>query len=694
VQGTQSKPRLTLRGFIPVVAPLVIGLLFFFLGSSLRGVVLFVIAGLTLVLVLLGVEVERYLAQFGSWIANMVGLIASLIVGVILVLAGWATRLLRRDPLTPKKLKGNSWHPAASRADSDFLASAPYGLDQGRTATGVSRRQGGLRGFGRGLTLAAGAVTLLLLVDLGIGLAWGRVAAPDLVAAQIVDRVNFTGNTNTVADPRASSSAMKAYPWADEYFREIQTTPSSYWPFTESRPSSFQGKYVTIKGWSRATYEPKKLSADAPVVWMFGGSTTWGEGQRDDYTIASYLARIAQDAGTPIRVVNYGQRGWTHFQEMILFEQLLASEPAPDVAIFYDGANETNAQTMGASGVPTHTLVSQYAALISGGIDPEFAPDDPPPAPPSAAQVAWKSYLSNSAIQKLVRLGKRQFDTPVGAAEARPTQSDGSSGTGGTSTTGGNSQGTGSQSTGVGPTYVTTLKDAERALDVYGRGRKMTTHLAEDYGVTPIFFWQPTLTDEVGTWANENVSEPTINLSDALDGREDVFLDGGHTNEEGARIVAERIWREIAPIVKAPRVGPRKNNAAPAVPPAKPAPTPAQMFDTAQLALESAVANPCELGTWSSQLGALRVSDQTEGDRLVELAQKFLFALAEQMPPEQSALRAQLTKAAGQLPFQSGSVLADPAKPFFTQLPVANNPEFRSGLQQALAVQEALNRCN
>jgi hypothetical protein len=687
VDETQSAPRWALRQFVPVLAPLAIGLVFFLLGYSLRAVVLWAIAGVTLVLVLFGVPVDRYLARFGVWIANGVGLIASLFVGLLLVVAGWVTRLVRRDPLTPRRLKGNEWKPAASQADSNFLATATYGLERssnsyGSKSGGLASQPSGMRGLGRGAVMAVGAVTLLLLADLGVGLAWDQISGPGSQAAQIVDRVNFTGNTNTVADIRASSPAMQDYPWADEYFRETQTTPSSYWPFTESRPITFKGKYVNIEGWSRASYESSDLADDALVVWMFGGSTTWGEGQRDEYTIASYLARIAEDAGKPVRVVNYGQRGWTHFQEMILFEQLLASEPAPAVAIFYDGANEINAQTLGAKGVPTHTLADQYAEKISGGISDEFAPDEAPPAPPSQAQLAWESYLSHSAIQQFVRVVKNQFDTPVGAAEAAVVQSnDGGSGQAGESS---------QDEEDFSDSYVKTQLDAQRAVEVYGRGRVLTTFLAEQYGVIPVFFWQPVLAGEAENWANENISAPTINISDALDSREDVYIDGGHTNEEGARIVAERIWRDLAPVLKAPLANSPRRAAKPtvpkvsAVPPAQAAPTSQEMYEAARIALDATETAPCSLGAWSSQLGLLRASGPEEQAKVVELLQRFLLLLAAQMPPEQPTLRASLTDASERLARRTSATEVDPSLPLLAQLPLANDAAFRSAIESAL----------
>ena len=680
MEETQSPPRWAWRHFVPVVAPLAIGLLFFLLGETSRAIVLWVIAGITLVLVLFGVPVDRYLARLGTWIASVVGLIASLMIGVVLVLAGWLSRIFRRDPLTPRRLQGNEWQPAASQADSDFLATSTYGLERANSSRTLASQPGGMRGFGRAAVMAVGAVTLLLLADLGVGLAWDQISGPGSPAAQIVDRVNFTGNTNTVADIRASSPAMLAYPWAEEYFREIQTTPSSYWPFTESRPISFQGKYVNIEGWSRSSYAPADLPKNAPVVWMFGGSTTWGEGQRDGYTIASYLGRIAEDAGTPIRVVNYGQRGWTHFQEMILFEQLLASEPAPAVAIFYDGANEINAQTLGAKGVPSHTMADQYAEKISGGISEEFAPDEPPPAPPSKAKLAWQAYLDHSAIQQLVRVLKGQFDAPAGASEAAVHQSAAVNQDGGSKD-------------GFSETYVKTEQDAQRAVDVYERGRFLTTQLAEEYGVMPIFFWQPVMAGQAEVWANDRISDPTLNISDALDGREDVYIDGGHTNEEGARIVAERIWTDIEPSVKAPRRPPSRRSNRPAVPAPTPAPTSEATIESARISLDEAALNPCDLGTWSSRLGVLRSSSPDETTEVIELSKEFLLLLAGQLPADQSAVRQALTTASAKLVQQAAAAQVDPAVPLLAQLPLANDAEFRSAIETGLAVNASVNGC-
>lgn len=490
-------------------------------GQPVRAWILAAIAAAALLPVLVGVPLDRHLMAFGLKVAHVVSVLATGVVGMLLILIGGLGRLVGLNPLTSRRGATNRWHPSSTVSQDARFATATFSIENAR-ADAEAGGAGTLRRLGRRALFSIGAVGLLVSADLGIGLAWESFKHDNATSNQIIDAVNFSGERSTTHDPRADLPAMRAYPWADSYFREIQLTPSGYWPFTESRPRPFRGKYVHISGWSRRSYVPKYLRADAPVIWMFGGSTTWGEGQRDDYTIASDLARIAERNRQPIRIVNYGQRGWTHFQEMILFEQLLASERKPDLALFYDGANEINAQSLGAKGVPTHTLVDQYAAILSDGKlgDQVVAT----PSPWRSLGVIWDEYATHSAIRKLIGRIRDVIDAPAGADET-----------------------TDDQGKRPGPTtnYNKTFDDAKDAVAVYERGRRMTEHLAIDHGVDAIFFWQPVKAGPVDQWAADHISGPTINISDALDAHQDVYIDGGHTNEVGAQVVAERIWTEI-----------------------------------------------------------------------------------------------------------------------------------------------------
>ena len=513
----------SVRSLVPALVPAALGLLAWLLDRPDRALVLWALASVCLLLVLAGVPLARYVVSTGRFVAHCIGVLGTGAIGLALIGAGAVARIGGSDPLSPGGSRRSGWQSAAPSSVADRLSASQFGPEPGRGAGDLSG--GVVRGVLRGTVAVIGTVTLILAVDLGIGLGWEAVKGDTGRVGQVVDAINLSGNRTTVHDVRADLPAMAAYPWADAYFRETQLTPSSYWPFTESRPLPFHGRYINIDGWSRRSYEPSDLPADAPVVWMFGGSTTWGEGQRDDYTIASYLSRIATDAGAPIRVVNYGQRGWTHFQEMILFEQLLAAGPGPDLALFYDGANEINAQTLGAKGVPTHTLADQYAQRLSGGsISQEFG--ERGAAEPGALSTIWSTYARHSAVRKVVGRIYDAVSPPAGAAPADRAPRAG-------------------EDQPPGTTYVKTVEDARNAVEVYERGRRITQHLAADRSVDAVFFWQPVVIGPAEEWANAHISAPTVNISDALIDHQDVFIDGGHTNEEGARLVALRIWDEI-----------------------------------------------------------------------------------------------------------------------------------------------------
>lgn len=646
---------------MPVVVPALLGLGVWLLGHQVRATVLWAIALATLLPVLLGVPVDRYLARFGVIVAHWVGVIATGLVGLLLVAVGALARLVRSDPLTPRRARRPGWQPAPTPASAERLAASPFGTEPGGQDSGTT---GGVRTFLRAGLLAFGTVAAIMVLDLGVGLTWEAVKGEGGPVGQVVDAINLSGSQTTRHDIRADLPAMAAYPWADAYFRETQQTPSAYWPFTESRPLPFHGKYVNIDGWSRRSYEPRNLPDGAPVVWMFGGSTTWGEGQRDDYTIASDISRIAARAGTPVRIMNYGQRGWTHFQEMILFEQLLASQPKPDLVLFYDGANEINAQTLGAKDVPTHTLADQYAERLAGrSITQQFGSKGG--SEPSALQTIWDEYALHSAIRKVIGRIDDAVSPSAGAAPLRPAAASGDD-----------------KPAGAGTYYNKTIDDARNAVDVYERGRRMTEHLAADHGVDAVFFWQPVKVGPTEKWANAHITPPTVNISDALADHQEVFIDGGHTNEEGARIVADRIWKEIGPKVRAHHRTESTRSSTPAttVEPSTSAPSASggteasPVFDgsiaSARATLTDAAGDACLLDEWKSTLGSLHAASAADRTAVGELAQRYLRLVAAWAPVDRAAQATVVLSTSDSLPDVVMRAKLDPAQPVLPQLPM------------------------
>lgn len=187
----------------------------------------------------------------------------------------------------------------------------------GRRARRRARRLG--RALWRGVPTVVGGLVLLVALDWAVGAAWDRVVGDDPGPVSSV-RPLAAQDLPPAEDPRVDLPALADAPWADRYFAELETLDFTYVPYIGPRERPVQGRYVSSADGVRGSYEPAGLAADAPEVWFFGGSTLWGEGQRDAHTIPSEIGRLAEAAGNPIRVRNFGVRGYTALQELLVFE--------------------------------------------------------------------------------------------------------------------------------------------------------------------------------------------------------------------------------------------------------------------------------------------------------------------------------------------------------------------------------------
>lgn len=122
--------------------------------------------------------------------------------------------------------------------------------------------------------------------------------------------------------------------WQEQAKTRVRWLPYSYWTVT---PLDGQFIHVDARG-VRAT--PLNVPDDAPTLAFFGGSTVWGEGARDGYTLPALVGKRLAAAGTPYRVVNYGQTGYVLTQDMLLFQMRLLNGDVPQLAVFYGGFND------------------------------------------------------------------------------------------------------------------------------------------------------------------------------------------------------------------------------------------------------------------------------------------------------------------------------------------------------------------
>jgi hypothetical protein len=121
-------------------------------------------------------------------------------------------------------------------------------------------------------------------------------------------------------------------------------------PLVQFKEVAVSGTYVNVDpngfrvGRNQGPWPP---AAHHFNVFLLGGSTAFGYGVPDGQTISSHLQGILPAVdGREVRVYNFGRGHFASTHERLLFEKLALLGPAPDMAIFLDGANDL-AQPMG-----------------------------------------------------------------------------------------------------------------------------------------------------------------------------------------------------------------------------------------------------------------------------------------------------------------------------------------------------------
>lgn len=364
----------------------------------------------------------------------------------------------------------------------------------------------------------------------GGGTRWRQVAVAVLVLAGVVFIPPLIGRTGSsspsTSAPRVEMNPADGHqefqkffpgqPWAIELV-ELQ----SLWGWTQGGPYGWVNEdrrtpEVEVVDGRRTTLEVEDPQV---TVWLFGGSTVFGFGQRTDHTIASTMVREAQERGIRLRVENYGVSGYVNWQETQVFADELAAGRRPDLAVFLDGANDT------ALGVERE----RYGLFDTDVIHRQTMTDDQRKELESAA--AARGYESKGDLDAVVRLAVDQYDKGVRWARELGEQHD------------------------VPvfhfwqPQLYTMPLDAPLVRDALERWE-----ISEDS--------HREMGKVVRRIAEESEADP-VDLTGILDDvRGPIFYDTTHTNETGARIEGEAIldelWPQLARLARE-AVDPRSN---------------------------------------------------------------------------------------------------------------------------------------
>jgi hypothetical protein len=465
--------------------------------------------------------IERVLGAVGHGVGRVLSaVILTVVFAVVFVPVGLLSRLVRRDPLTTGVV-----HPG-----TDWLERWGWKDRRLPDRTYASERDllGGRRA-GR-VVWAVGLVAVVLLVDVALGTVLVDPpvdGAPPLVAAG-------TGEASAIP-------ALSGLDYVPQLFAEQFAAESgAFDPYLGWRLSDVEGRYLNIADGERVS-RTTTVPGDPVVVWFFGGSGMYGFGQRDDHTIASELVALAEDEGIALEAHNFGTPAYVNWQSVSLFSRLVTDREAPDLAVFYDGYNDLSMQLVdGPVGEPSHVLAAVQEDRVQ-------APDLVD-RPPSASDVrSW--WADHSATVNLWRRIRDRVDGDE--AETQMTEAEAS----------------------AVPADLDRSAVEEATDDLLARGRDLASAVAVAYGIDVAFWFQPTLFTKgavegeqqlIGRAANrspawvpvtealrQDLPPEVVDLADALDGQADpLFWDVVHTNEDGARLVAEAAWptlrRQIA----------------------------------------------------------------------------------------------------------------------------------------------------
>jgi len=158
------------------------------------------------------------------------------------------------------------------------------------------------------------------------------------LASAVILRIVRPGE-DTGPDPRA---ALPNYEDHNRALQALEETSSSqkrvdYIPFIEWKRKPFNGEAVTVgSDGDRVDHFPDPTDPAAKSVHFFGGSTMWGTGVDDNGTIPASFARSNPD----LRVLNHAESAFVSRQGLEYLIRLLNEGESIDVAISYDGVND------------------------------------------------------------------------------------------------------------------------------------------------------------------------------------------------------------------------------------------------------------------------------------------------------------------------------------------------------------------
>ena len=142
-----------------------------------------------------------------------------------------------------------------------------------------------------------------------------------------------------IPDSRALLPNYDNVNWALKHFSEFHKLKAPYKDFLVWQFDDFEGETINIKNGIRFTNIPPQIKSQHKKFLFFGGSTTFGSGVNDENTYPSIFSNKVK-----LKAVNHGVSGYSSRQSLIaLNNQYITNERinlSKNFVVFYDGVND------------------------------------------------------------------------------------------------------------------------------------------------------------------------------------------------------------------------------------------------------------------------------------------------------------------------------------------------------------------
>ena len=365
------------------------------------------------------------------------------------------------------------------------------------------------------------AITLMfILIEIGLH-----------VSHFVIDFSEYKDGAVDRINKKVSLSPFKDKEWSRSLWEEFyESKPKEYEQFIGWARREYNGKYINVNSLGvRKTWNPALTNFDRDTIFMYGGSTLWGMGARDEHTIPSYLSKELNKRGYNSIVMNHGEGGYKFLQEIIHLVLLLRSGHRPDYVIFYDGVNDIyGAYRSGVAG--TRSFVNRMREKLSRK---ELSPMQHMFI--GFTQIITKHSMVYRAVFKI-------------ATYLEPPE----------------------EFRGVAARYNDAKLErlSQDIFEHYSKSIQLLGKLSQVYGFKYLCLWQPVAFTEDYLYEEERQSDPRLdynnlaklfnltnekivsesfphlyNISNSLfDRKKTYYIDFAHLSEEGNSVIAERMF--------------------------------------------------------------------------------------------------------------------------------------------------------